>query len=445
MFSVSDKLAPRVLLAGMTYLAILCFATVLLWQYRIVTAWDIQNSLKNILEKLENPEEYDVVFPVVQASGINMPLSRARSRRQVENNDIHREYASIHNKHDKGDPGTLESGSREEIINNEGSKRHKRYVSENIDSQMKTEIDINREQASSYTIQNTHKQSEQKNVVQSGRAESSNRVENKQTDQRKFTNFDGKTEKGTFDTETSVNNLDDVTVIELKDWILEVKNNPVLLVRDGLEVEWVTAGRRESVGTAESCKMQTGTVRGQVNSFVALTTCDDFPIDGNGAGDMTGLIQVKGNSYFIQPLVLTDGLNHQHPHLVYRDKKNLKLQDDQDFGDATLSRQASVKNGKKNDSFGADAGLPNSPKRPKRESYWRHNITELKFSNTTAREHISSTEETFDIYLVEEPEENPEHSRAIIEKIRKKLEQEEAVGYFLDNNMETEGKRQHTD
>ena len=219
----------------------------------------------------------------------------------------------------------------------------------------------------------------------------------------------------------------------------------MLLVRDGLEVEWVTRGRRGSVGTTESCKMQTGTVRGHVNSFVAITTCDDFPVDGNGAGDMTGLIQVKGDSYFIQPLEFNDGLNHQHPHLVYRAKKNLKLQDDQDFGDATLSRQPSVKNGKKNDSFGVDAGLPDSPNRPKRESYWGHNITEFKFSNTTAREHISSTEETFDIYLVEEPEENPEHSRAIIERIRKKLEQEEAVGYFLDNNMETEGKRQHTD
>lgn len=410
-----------------------------------MTAWDIQNSLKNILEKLENPEEYDVVFPVVLASGINTPISRARSRRQVESNDIQTEYARNHNKHEKRNPWTLESGSREEIINNEGSKRHKRYVSENIDSGMKSEIDINKTQASSYTIQNTYIQSEQKNMVQSGGAESSKRVENKLTDQRKATNFDAKTGKGFFDTDTSVNNPYDVTIIELKEWILEVENNPVLLVRDGLEVEWVTRGRRGSVGTTESCKMQTGTVRGHVNSFVAITTCDDFPVDGNGAGDMTGLIQVKGDSYFIQPLEFNDGLNHQHPHLVYRAKKNLKLQDDQDFGDATLSRQPSVKNGKKNDSFGVDAGLPDSPNRPKRESYWGHNITEFKFSNTTAREHISSTEETFDIYLVEEPEENPEHSRAIIERIRKKLEQEEAVGYFLDNNMETEGKRQHTD
>ena len=410
-----------------------------------MTAWDIQKSLKNILEKLENPEEYDVVFPVVLASGIKTPTSRARSSRQVESNDIQREYARNHNKHEKRDPWTLESGSREEIINNEGSKRHKRYVIENIDSGMKSEIDINKTQESSYTIQNAYKQSEQKNMVQSGRDERSKRVENKQTDQRKVTNSDAKTERGYFDTETSVNNPHDVTVIELKEWILEVKNNPLLLVREGLEVEWVTTGRRESVGTAESCKMQTGTVRGHENSFVALTTCDDFPIDGNGAGDMTGLIQVKGDSYFVQPLVLTVGLNHQHPHLVYRAKKNLNLQDDQDFGDATLSRQTSVKNGKKDDSFGADTGLPDSPKRPKRESYWRHNITELKFSNTTASESISSTEETFDIYLVEEPEENPEHSRAIIEKIREKLEQEEAVGYFLDNDMETEGTRQHTD
>jgi hypothetical protein len=406
-----------------------------------VTAWDIQNSLKDILEKLENPEEYDVVFPVVLASGINTPISRARSRRRGESNDIQREYPRIHNKHDEGDPWTLESGSKEEIINNEGSKRHKRYVSENIDSEMKSEIDISEAQASSYTIQNTNKQSEQKNTVQGGRAESSKRVENKLIDQRKVTNFDGKTEKEFFGTETGINKPDDVTVIELKEWILEVKNNPVLLVRDGLEVEWVTTGRRDSVGTVESCKMQTGTVREHVNSYVALTTCDDFPLDSNGAGDMTGLIQVRGDSYFIQPLVLSDGLNHQHPHLVYRAKKNLKLQDDQDFGDVTLLRQASVKNGKKNDSFGADAGLPDSLKRPKRESYWRNNVTELKYSNKTAREHISSTEETFDIYLVEEPEENPEHSRVIIEKIRKKLEQEEAVGYFLDNNTETEGKR----
>ena len=414
----------------MTYLAILCLATALLWHYHIVNGWDIQKSIKNILEKLENPDEYDVVFPVVLASGTNTPISRAN--RQVDSNDIQREYATIHNRHDKGDPWTLESVSKE------GSKRRKRYVSENIDSEMNG---MNKAQASSYTIQNPYKQSDKKNVVQRGRAGCSERDENKLTDQRKVTNFGGKTEKGSFDTEPSVNNPDDVTVIELKEWILEVRNNPALLVRDGLEVEWVTAGRRESVGTADICKLQTGTVRGHLNSFVALTTCDDFPIDGNVAGDMTGLIQVKGDSYFIQPVAPTDGLNHQHPHLVYRAKKNLTLHDDQDFGDATLSRQASVKNGKKNDYFGEDAGLPDCPKRPKRESYLKHNMTELKFSNTTVREHISSTEETFDLYLVEEPEGNPEQSRAIIEKIRKKLEREDAVGYFLDNNMETEGKR----
>jgi hypothetical protein len=424
----------------MTYLAILCFATAFLWQYHIVTAWDIQKSVKNILETLENPEEYEVVFPVVLASGTNTPMSRAR--RQVESNDVQTEHARAHNKHDKGDQRILESGSEQKLINNEGSKRHKKYVSENTDSGTKSETDMNKTQASSYTVKDTYKQSEQKNVVQRGRAGSnSGSVENKSVDQRKITNSDGKIENESFDTGPSVNKPHDVTIIEFKEWILEVKNNPVLLVRDGLEVEWVTNGRRELVGTTDSCKLQTGVVRGDVNSIVALTTCDNFPTDANGTGDMTGLIQVKGDSYFVQPLVPTAGLNHQHPHLVYRTKKNLKLQDDQDFGDATESRQASFTNGTKNDSCGADVG----PKRSKRESYWRHNMTELKFSNTTLREEISSTEETYDVFLVEETEETPEHSRAIFEHIRKKLEREEAVGYFLDNNMETEGKRQHTD
>lgn len=429
------------LLAKMMSLASLCFVTALLWQYHIVTASNMHKSIKDILETLENTDEYDIVFPVVLASGTNTPISRAK--RQIESNDVL--SARVHDKRDKEDARIFESGTGQELINNAGSKQHTRYVSDNTDSRIKSEVDMNKSQEPSYPVQNTYTQSEEKNG-QRGTAESnSGRVENKLVAQRKITNSDGKIDNESFDTGPSVNKPDDVTIIRLKDWILEVKTNPALLVRDGLEVEWVTKGKRESVGSTEICKLQTGIVRGDVNSIVALTTCDNLPIGDSGTGDITGLIQVKGNSYFVQPVVPIEGLNHQHPHLVYRAKKNFKLQDDQDSGTATPSRQASVTNGTKNDSSGADSVLPDCPKRPKRESYWRHNTTELEFSNMTLMEQISSTEETFDLYTVEDPEENPEHSRAIFEHIRKKLEREEEVGYFLDNNLETEGKTQHTD
>lgn len=411
----------------MTYFAITCFVTALLWQYRLVTALDVQKSMKNILETLENSEEYDIVFPVILDYGTNTPMLRAR--RQVESTDGKTAYAEVQTEHGTGDPLVLKSGSAEEVINNESSNTHKKYVSEGTGSGTKRKTYTKKTRTSLHTAQNTSIRSEETNVQTEGSENNSGRLANKLIEQRKITNSDDKTKNESFDTGPTGNKPNDVTIIEMKAWILEVKTNPALFVRDGLQVEWVTKGRTQSVLTAESCRLQTGIIRGDLNSTVALTTCDSFPTDGNGTGDMTGLIQVKGNSYFVQPLMHSGGLKSQHPHLLYRTTKSLKLQDDQDFGDATESRQADV--------------VADSLNRPKRESYWRHNRTEQTFANTTVREQ-TSTEETFNVYLVEEPEEDPEHSRAIIEHIRKKLEREETVGYFLDSDMETEGKRVHT-
>jgi hypothetical protein len=135
---------------------------------------------------------------------------------------------------------------------------------------------------------------------------------------------------------------------------------------------------------------------------------------------------------------------------VYRAKTSLELGDDQEFGDGwklsrSDSRQVALIDLANNEPCDVGAVPSECPKRPKRESYWRHDMTQLKSSNTTVSDQISSTEERFDVYLVDEPEDNLEHTRAIIEQIRKKLEREDEVGYFLDNDLETKGKRKNSD
>ena len=74
--------------------------------------------------------------------------------------------------------------------------------------------------------------------------------------------------------------------------------------------------------------------------------------------------------------------------------------------------------------------------RSKRESYRRYNTTEFKFVNTTLKGN-SKDAPNLDLYHMEESE-RPEKSRAIIQHIRRKLEREEEVGYFLDAVWETE-------
>jgi hypothetical protein len=434
-----------------------------MWQSYVVADWDIQDSMKKLLETLEISEQHDVVFPSVVTPVTKGLVSRSkkhvefkevqseyaaqRSKRHIESNEVQREYAAQRTERGKRDTLIVESGDKDAQINNENGDIYKETVGGNMESGTGSKTGGNKQQTSTNN-KNTHITLENTNIVQEGRDESDNkRSDNEASEQRRIINSDDKTTKEFIDTGPNSNKPDDVTFIAVKDWILEVKTNPILLVKDGLEAEWMTEGRRESVEIHDNCKLQTGTVRGDVHSVVALTTCEISPIDSSGIGDMTGLIQVNGDSYFIQPLVPTEGLNRQHPHLVYKTKANLALGEDQDFGDelkrsgSDLSR-VTAGDGSRNGSFGVCTAAAECLKRSKRESYWRHNMREMNFSNSRGREEIPSTEERLDVYLVGDPDEKLEHTHRIIEDIRKKLEREGEVGYFLDNNIETEGKRQ---
>lgn len=406
----------------------------------------MQELIKTVLETLDNLEEYDIVFPLVIDPGKDTLLPRAKRHANIS--ELHREHAAESEEHSKGNSMIAEG-------DNEGAP----VDSENIDifeknlKNMKSDISC---KTGNTTIRISSTDNQNKSInfestnVHERRNENHNRAENKPKDERKVTIFGDKIKKKSDNSGTESNKGEYVTIIALKNWILEVRNNPILLMQNGFQAEWVTKGQKLSVGNPESCKLRTGIVRGEVTSVVALTMCDSSPIDGSGTGDMTGLIQVNGDSYFVQPLVTNGGVNRQHPHLVYRTKTSLELGDDQDFGNGwklskSDSRQVASMGLASNVPYGVHAIASECLKRSRRESYWRHDMTELKFSNTTVREDISATEERLDVYHVDEPEDNLEHTRAIIERIRKKLEGEEEVGYFLDNDLETEGKREHSD
>jgi hypothetical protein len=429
----------------MKYLAILSFLTTILCQSCVVKGWNIQELMKNVVETLDNSDEYDIVFPLVIAPGKDTLMSRAKRHANIS--EFEREHAAQREEYSKGNLLIVEEGGTEEAhVDNESTDILEKNVNRNMESDIRCKTDSSTIQTASNDYQNTSINLESTNVGQARRDENCNRrVGNEHKDKRKVTHFDDKIKKESDNTGPGSNEGEVVTIIALKNWILEVKNNPILLVQDGLRAEWVTNGQKQSEGNSENCKLQTGIVRGDINSVVALTTCDSSLIDGSGTEDMTGLIQVNGNSYFVQPLMITGGVNRQNPHLVYRAKTSLELGDDQDIGEGwklsrSDSRQVAVMGPASNDPCDVSAATSECPKRSKRESYWRHDMTELKSSNTTLREQISSTEEKLDVYLVDEPEDNLENTRAIIEHIREKLEREEEVGYFLDNDLETEGK-----
>jgi hypothetical protein len=420
----------------MTYVAFLSFLTTILWQSCDVKGWNVQESIKILLETLDDVEEYDIAFPLVIAPGMDTLVPRHKRHSSVS--EFQRECATERGKHDTGNPLSVEEEGNEEHINNKGSNIFEGNVNRNKESGTRCNADSTAIQTSLSNNQNTRINLEDTHVVQQRRDESCDRRMNKEPKtEKKFTLFNNKINNESGNTGSGSNKGEDATIIALKDWILEVRTNPTLLVQDGFEAEWVSKGQKQSAVNPKSCKLQTGVVRGEVSSVVAVTTCDSSPTHG----DMTGLIQVNGQSYFVQPLVPTGRINHQHPHLVYRTKTRLELVGDQDFGDEWKVSRSDARQMAEP----CDVGAVNSEclKRSKRESYWRHDMTELKHSNTTVREEISSAEERLDVYLVGEPDDNLEHSRAVIEHIRETLRREEEVGYFLDNDLETEGKRNH--
>lgn len=402
-----------------------------------MAGWNIQEPVKKLLETLENPDEYEIVFPLVMTPDTAKLVSRVR--RNFESSEVQTQYAMQLAAYGN-DTSSFEGGNNADVPADNESKED---TTRKVKSVTRSKTDGNKARMSSNNNHNTHTTLENINIEKGWDEMANRRVENVPNHQRKTTHFDHKIKKHSTDTGANTNKPDVTTLISLKDWILEVKVNPSLLIQEGLEAEWVTEGQRQSVETGGGCKLQTGFVRGDLNSTVALTMCDTSPIEASGTGDMTGFIQVNGDSYFIQPIVLSGQLNRQHPHLVYKTKISLDLGDDQDFADKWTQSESDSSQvnaiGSTNDSGAAGKVVPDCLRRSKRESYWRSNMTEIKLSNMTGKENASSSEETPEVRLVEQPEENLEHTRAIIEDARKKLEREE-VGYLLGSDMEIEGK-----
>jgi hypothetical protein len=424
----------------MKYFVIFSFLTTILWQSPDVKGWNIQESIKMLLETLDDVEEYDIAFPLVIAPG--MDTLAPRPKRHASISEFQRQCATEREEKGTGNPVFVDGGN-EAREDNEGCGNFEGNVSRNLESGTRCKANSTRIKTSASNIQNTSINLQTVHFVEQRRVKSCNRRTNNELKiQKKSTLFDNKIKKKSHSTGPESNKEVDTTLIALKDWILEVRTNPILAVRDGFEAEWVSNGQKQSVLNPQVCKLQTGVVRDEVGSVVALTTCDSSPTHGG----ITGLVLVNGESYFVQPLVPTGGVNDEHPHLLYRAKRKLELLGDQDFGDdwkpsGSDSRQMTIMGLARSEPCGVGAVNSECPKRSKRESYWRHDMTELKHSNTTVRKESSSTEGRLDVFLVDEPEDGMEHNRAVIEHIRETLEREEEVGYFLDNDLETEGKR----
>ena len=234
--------------------------------------WRVQDSMRKILETIENADEHEIVFPRLVDKGENI-----RSRRNVDSNILQRNEMVPENNFMHEIHGITEMNAEEK--SNSYSDLHFYNNLQELKCN-KNNTEIYHDYYESNDAQNTEP-------------------------------FEDKLNKNMFSEE-------EVTVIKVKNWVIELNETPNLFVKDGLEAEWVSTGERTPVETHERCILQTGSVRGEENSLVALTTCNASPIDSTGTGDMTGLIQVDQDSYFIEPLVETGGLNREHPHLIYR-------------------------------------------------------------------------------------------------------------------------------
>lgn len=427
----------------MKHPAVLCFLATILWQCCDVKGWNIQESIKKFLETTDNVEDYDIAFPLVITPDVDTRV--ARPRRHASRSEFQGNYASRREEHDTANPLFVEDRGDEEV----GIDNEDRDISEeNMNRNVSCETDNTGIKASSANNHNISINLESAPVVQQRRDENYSRWANNEfKTEKKFTFFESKGGKESENAGSESSEGENVTIIALKGWILEVRTNPILQLQDGFQAEWVSNEQKQSVKYPESCKLQTGFVRGVVNSVVALTTCDPSPTNGSDTEDIAGLIRVNGDSYFVQPLVSTGGTDRERPHLIYRVKTNLELIGDQDFGDkrklfGSDSRQTAITGPANNELCDVGEVTSGCLKRSKRESYWRHDMTELKYSNTSVTEEISSTERELDLYLVDEPEGDLEHNRAVIEHIREELKREEEVGYFIDSDLETEGKRE---
>ncbi|XP_069685429.1 A disintegrin and metalloproteinase with thrombospondin motifs 1-like [Periplaneta americana] len=374
------------------------------WPLLLVTGWNIQESLRILLETIEDSEHHDIVFPLVLNQGT--VKQSARKRRHIYNDESVNE--DIKDREKKTNSSFSVNGAlviKHELCDN-GECNEKRISDRNASVEYLDEL-----KSSGYSdncrgyVRNSSIVQRKDDLLENG------------VDKTINTNNVIEENKG---------ESDDFTVISLNDWIIEVTDNKNILVEDDLQAEWVSTEESEPVDTTDGCLLQTGTVRGFPNSIVALTTCDTSPIDHNKTGDMTGLIQIDGESYFVQPLVPTGGLNRQHPHLVYKVKKNLKLGDDEDFGNEFVASNRSMDNDSCN--VNNTGGINHDLSRTKRESYWRHRVAVPGAGRNNASV-VNSTQRNR--LHIQEPPQNLEH-------IRRKLQREEEVGYFLDVTMESE-------
>ncbi|XP_063227161.1 A disintegrin and metalloproteinase with thrombospondin motifs 2-like [Bacillus rossius redtenbacheri] len=106
---------------------------------------------------------------------------------------------------------------------------------------------------------------------------------------------------------------DDVSLVSLKDWLLELRPNAAIEVAPTLE--WHSPDGWSSTEVVRPCSLQVGRVRGVGDSLVALA------VDGDG---MTGLVRASGEAFFLSPLPGSSG-----GHALYRAGEPRDLSRDQ--------------------------------------------------------------------------------------------------------------------
>lgn len=90
-------------------------------------------------------------------------------------------------------------------------------------------------------------------------------------------------------------------VVEIGDWSIELNSIDNLLIRPGLQAEWISSNEKSSLKVIQQCNYKLGTVRAfETSSRAAIAVCNS---------QITGYVKIGDLMYFLQPL---NGSNDAH-------------------------------------------------------------------------------------------------------------------------------------
>lgn len=97
---------------------------------------------------------------------------------------------------------------------------------------------------------------------------------------------------------------DEIELLKLGDWIVDLNSNNNLVIRPNLQVQWIS-DIKTSVAQVTRCEYKSGVITTNVeNSSVILTFCGT---------DINGYLNINGESYFIEPFNKTS-----KQHVLYQ-------------------------------------------------------------------------------------------------------------------------------